>query len=194
MEKHYKHMTMEEREMMAQLHWEGTGVNEIAQILGRGKGTISRELERNTSPKYQCYTPCQAQRRADARRAEASGRRSRLKDGGIRQYVEEKLSVGWSPELIGGRLKTEHPGKTISYEAIYQYIYHPTTETREELIACLRRAHRKRKPKGIGRKEKKTKIPNRVSIEERPLSVENRRVYGHWEGDSPVSRMGAGHQ
>lgn len=180
-------MTMEEREMMAQMHWEGTGVREIAKVLGRDKGTISRELKRNASPKYRCYTPCQAQKRTDTRRTEAS-RRPRLKEEDIRQYVEEKLSVGWSPELIAGRLRMDHPGKTISYEAIYQYIYHPTTEDREELIACLRRAHRKRKAKGIGRKQKKTKIPNRVSIEQRPLSVDNRRVYGHWEGDSLVSR------
>jgi IS30 family transposase len=62
------------------------------------------------------------------------------------------------------------------------------TEAREEMIACLRRAHRKRKPKGIGRKERKTKIPNRVPIEARPKSVESRRTYGHWEGDSLVSR------
>jgi IS30 family transposase len=184
---HYKHMTLEEREVMAQMHWEGTGVSEIARVLGRDKGTISRELKRNASPKYRCYTPCRAQKRTDARRAEAS-RRGRLKDEVIRQYVEEKLAVGWSPELIAGRLGMDHPGKTISYEAIYQYLYHPTTEDREALIACLRRAHRKRKAKGIGRKQKKTKIPNRVSIEQRPLSVDKRRVYGHWEGDSLVSR------
>lgn len=187
MGKNYKHMTMEEREVMAQMHWEGTAVSEIARVLGRDKGTISRELKRNASPKYQCYTPCQAQKRSDARRLGAS-RRPRLKDKGIRQYVEEKLSVGWSPELIAGRMGMDHRGKTISHEAIYQYIYHPTTEKREELIACLRRAHRKRKAKGIGRKQKKTKIPNRVSIQQRPQSVENRRVYGHWEGDSLVSR------
>jgi IS30 family transposase len=42
--------------------------------------------------------------------------------------------VGWSPELIAGRLGMDHPGKTISYEAIYQYLYHPTTEDREALI------------------------------------------------------------
>jgi len=187
MGKHYKQMTMEEREVMAQVHWEGTGLSEIAKVLGRDKGAISRELKRNASPKYRCYTPCQAQKRTNARRAEAS-RRPRLNDEVIRQCVERKLSVGWSSEPIAGRLVMEHPGKTIGNEAIYPYIYQPTTEDREELIACLRRTHRKRKAKGIGRKQKKTKIPYRVSIEERPLSVENRCVYGHWEGDSLVSR------
>jgi IS30 family transposase len=50
------------------------------------------------------------------------------------------------------------------------------------------RGHRKRKSKGIGRKERKTKIPNRIPIEERPVSVESRSRFGHWEGDSLVSR------
>ena len=56
------------------------------------------------------------------------------------------------------------------------------------MINCLRRAHRKRKHKGIGRKERKTKIPNRISIDARPQSVETRHQFGHWEGDSLVSR------
>src|SRR3990172_3625510 len=66
--------------------------------------------------------------------------------------------------------------------------YHKQTPNRLELIACLRRAHRKRKQKGISRKERKTKIPNRISIDLRPKSVETRRQFGHWEGDSLVSR------
>jgi len=94
------------------------------------------------------------------------------------------------PELIAGRLTLERPGQTISYEAIYQYIYHPRTEDREDLIVSLRRARKKRKPKTIGRKTRKTKIPNRVPIDARPQSVASRRYYGHWEGGSLVSRKG----
>ena len=81
-----------------------------------------------------------------------------------------------------------HPNLSISHEAIYIYIYHPKTPSRLELIGLLRRAHQKRKNKGIGRIVRKTKIPNRISIEQRPLSVETRKQAGHWEGDSLVSR------
>ena len=93
-----------------------------------------------------------------------------------------------SPELIAGRIGLEHSGLSISHEAIYQYIYHPKTEGRAELIGHLVRGHRKRKPKGIGRRERKTKIPNRIPLEARPQSVETRHRFGHWEGDSLVSR------
>lgn len=159
----------------------------IADMLGRSKGTISRELRRNSAPTYNVYTPCRAHERAVQRKKE-SGRRPRLKDDRIVCYVRDKLTQGWSPELIAGRIGQDMRGSSISHEAIYQYIYHPKTEGRQELIGHLVRAYRKRKKKGMGRKERKTKIPNRISINERPLSADNRSRYGHWEGDSLVSR------
>lgn len=180
-------MSIDERERIAQLRNEHAGLGEIARQLGRDKGTISRELKRNGAPLYNSYTPCRAQYRSDERRREAS-RRERLRDGTIRQYVLEKLCSGWAPEQISGRLPLEHRGVSISAEAIYQYIYDAKTEDREELITCLRRSHKKRQQRAAVRKQKRTKIPNRVSIEDRPQSVENRMTYGHWEGDSMVSR------
>jgi IS30 family transposase len=187
MGKRYWHLSIDERERIAQLKNEGTGLSEIARQPGRDKGTISREVKRNGAPLYKSYTPCRAQHRSDERRRAAS-RRERLRDETIRQYVHEKLFAGWAPEQISGRLPLEHPGLSISTEAIYQYIYDAKSEDREDLIACLRRSHKKRKQRAVGRKQKKTKIPNRVSIEERPQSVESRRTYGHWEGDSMISR------
>lgn len=162
-------------------------MGDIARAIGRSKSTISRELTRNSSPEYKLYLSHRAHGRAEGRREQAS-RRPRLKNGRIASYVMAGLEEGWSPELIAGRIAIDHPGLSISHEAIYQYIYHPDTEDRQELIRYLRRAHRKRRSKGIGRKERKTKIPNRVSIDLRPPSVENRRLFGHWEGDSLVSR------
>jgi len=187
MGKRYRHLSIDERERIAQLRNECTGLSEIARQLGRDKGTISRELKRNGALLYNSYTPCRAQHRSDERRREAS-RRERLRDETIRQYVLEKLFAGWAPEQISGRLPLEHRGLSISAEAIYQYIYDAKTEDREDLIACLRRSHKKRQQRAAVRRQKRTKIPNRVSIEDRPQSVESRRTYGHWEGDSMVSR------
>jgi IS30 family transposase len=187
MGKQYRHLRIDEREQIAQLKNEGTGLSEIARQLGRDKGTISREVKRNGAPLYNSYTPCRAQHRSDERRRTAS-RRKRIRDEIIRGYVHEKLFAGWAPEQISGRLPLEHLGLSISAEAICQYIYDAKSEDREDLIACLRRSHKKRKQRAVGRKQKKTKIPNRISIEERPRAVEGRRTYGHWEGDSIISR------
>jgi len=187
MPKRYNHLSMSERDTITTMLSEEKKLSEIAKVLGRDKSTISRELNRNSSPEYKLYLSHRAQQRADEKRKQA-GKRPRLKSERIISYVHTKLKEGWSPEQISGRITIDQPERSISYEAIYQYIYHPETEGRQDLIQCLRRAHRKRKNKGIGRKQRKTKIPNRVSIEERPPSVEARREAGHWESDSLVSR------
>ena len=172
------------------MQWKEESPQEIARALGRAKSTITRELRLNASPSYHCYLPHRAQERADRRRKEVS-QRVRLKEERIRSYVVAKLQEHWSPEIIAGRIGLDHPGGSISHEAIYQYIYHPQTPNRQELILLLRCAHRRRKKKGLGRKERKTKIPNRIGIELRPPSVDTRREFGHWEGDALVSRRSA---
>ncbi len=183
----YKHLSLSERETIMVMLWEKKSPGEIAKALGRDKSTISRELNNNSSPKHKKYLSHRAQQRAEQKRENAS-RRQRLKNEQTLLYVTSKLQEGWSPEQIAGRISIDQPGLSISHEAIYQYSYHPATDDRQELIQCLRRAHRKRKNKGIGRKQRKTKIPGRVPIELRPSLVENRSQFGHWEGDSLVSR------
>jgi IS30 family transposase len=186
MSKHYVHLTEAERELIATMHWEGKGPSEIARAIDRDKGTISRELRRNASQEYSCYTPCQAQKRSDQRKLTARHSRPLLKSKKIQQYVRRKLQLNWSPEIIAGRLKKN--GQSISHEAIYQFIYHRDTPDRDQLISQLCRAHRKRRMKGKGRKVRKTKIPNRVSIDARPKAVDHRKQVGHWEGDTLISR------
>lgn len=187
MPNNYKHLSLEEREHLAQLHWEGKTLGEIAKALGRNKSTICRELARNKAPIHNRYTPCRAHARSCERKTSANTH-ERLKNDLIRQYVRERLALGWSPEQISGRLRIDHPSQYINHEAIYQFIYHRQNPDRVEMINQLRRAHRKRRNKGIGRKQRKTKIPNRISIDLRPKSVESRNHYGHWEGDSLISR------
>ena len=177
---------MTERDRITEFLYERKPVSEIAKAIGRDKSTISRELTRNSSPEYNLYLSHRAQQRADQRRTKAVCRQW-LKNDLIRNHVQEKLLPGWSPELIAGRLKIDHPKYSISHEAIHQYIYHSKTPNRLELINCLRHAHRKRKQKGINRKERKTKIPNRISIDARPKSGETRHQFGHGEGDSLIS-------
>lgn len=162
---------------------EGKSMSEIAWALGRNKGTISREMKRNSSPEFQFYTMPWAHQKAVRRKRKAC-RRQRLKDDQILKYVRAKLKGGWSPEQISGRIGIDQPGLSISHEAIYQYIYSFSRSARKELAACLRRSHSRRKKKTAGRKPRRTKILNRVSIDERPVEVEARQEFGHWEGDS----------
>ena len=187
MPKPYKHLSQEEREIIANMLSGGTSLGDIAKAIGRDKSTISRELARNCPPERRRYVPCRAHARACERKTNANTH-ERLKSDLVRQYVKDGLVKGWSPEQISGRIRIDHPGQSIHHEAIYQYIYHPQNHDRLEMIQLLRRAHKKRRNKSIGRRTRKTTIPNRIPIDARPKSVESRRYSGHWEGDSLISR------
>ena len=122
MPKTYKHLDANERDILAVLKSNGRSLREISTILKRSPSTLSRELQRNAPPVYTgYYLSHKAQERADKRNRE-SHRRPRLKTDSLRQYVEKRIRLGWSPELIAERLALEHPELSISHEAIYQWI------------------------------------------------------------------------
>lgn len=169
-------------------------IRSIAKELGRSPATISRELKRNCPPKRRVYTPRLAQERAKAV-IKKRGRRYRLKNPVIREYVIKKLKADYSPEQIAGRLSVDHPRLKISHEAIYQFIYSQYYRNGrgdchgEDLRIYLKRRHKVRYRKNVPFRPKRLKIKDAVSINERPQSVELRKIIGHWEGDSMVSRQ-----
>lgn len=191
MRKQYQQLTIEEREKINDYRWQKLSWREIGRRLGRHHTTIIREIRRNgVTPKY---SPLLAQQRAH-QRIQVRGQRPRLKDPLIRSYVMGKLKKGWSPEQIAGRWTRNHSQQPISHEAIYQYVYARVSLAsdlvyahQEDLRKYLRRAHKRRQKRG-GIYQKRSIIPNKVSIEERPKYIEKRKQLGHWEGDSMVSR------
>lgn len=155
----------------------------IAVLIGRDVSTISRELKRNAAPVNDgYYLPHKAQERAEARKIK-SHERQRLRDPKVRRYVRRMLRRGWSPERISGRWK-RLGGDSISYEAIYQWIYADSFD----LVLCLPRAHRRRFRRGRRGKHKSPHIPSRTPIAQRPQAVELRAEPGHWEGDTIIGR------
>ncbi len=73
-------------------------------------------------------------------------------------------------------------GRLVSHEAIYQYIYAPENAGLN-LFEYLPWKRTKRKKKH-GRTVHKSRTPQRVSIHERPETVNSRIELGHWEGDT----------
>lgn len=182
---HYQHLSKEERDLIAVLRGQDIKLSEIARRLQRNKGTISRELRRNGAPvNTGYYLPHKAHERSVARNS-FSHRRCRLKQPRIRNYVRVRLCAGWSPELIAGRWSRLHPEESISYEAIYQWVY---TEARE-LSMHLVRSHKRRLRRGYSRRHKKAHIPNRIPLSLRPVRINRRGEVGHWETDTVVSRQ-----
>ena len=163
-------------------------VSAISQkSVGRNRSTISRELKRNSPPERRRYVPCRAHARSCERKTHANTH-ERLKNDLHPALCERRPRKGWSPEQISGRI-TNRPSRANhqprGHLSVHLSSPEPGTVGDDQL---LRRAHRKRRNKGIGRKVRKTTIPNRIPIDDRPKSVENRRHYGHWEGDSLISR------
>ena len=185
MPKPYKHLTNHERDLLSVLKSKGQSVREIAKALNRSPATISRELKRNAPPVHTGYYLAHKAHERAVTRGISCRTHKRLKNDRIRKYVRCRIRHGWSPELIAGRLKKLHPELSISHEAIYQWIYADA----RELIPSLVRSHKNRKRRGYSRRHKKTHIPARVSIKERPEHVQSRQEPGHWETDTAISRQ-----
>lgn len=189
----YTRFTAEERERIATDLAINRTQQQIADRLGRNKSSISREIRRNLQSDGS-YSAFKAQDRAQRM---ASGRHSGRKiekNPYLCSMVECMLSCYWSPEQISSWLKIWFPALPemhISHESIYTYLYIQGKGTlKQELTKYLRRERTMRKPR-TGRAEKRGKIPDMISIHERPPEVADRTVPGHWEGDLI---MGAGNR
>ena len=183
MPKGYRHLTYDKRCQIYALLKSGHAKTEIAELLGVHRSTITKELKRNTGGKG--YRYLQAQEKASARRAAASGAPRKMKPGLVRE-IEDKLTQDqWSPDQISGWLKRQ--GRAfVSCERIYRHIWKDKSNG-GDLWRHLRHSGKKynrRKGKTSGR----GLIPGRVDIAERPaIAAENRRI-GDWEGDAIIGR------
>lgn len=187
--KNNKNLTQTERQLIAKWKAQRVSNKQISKRLGRSCSTIGRELKRN-SWKGNIYEPLHAQAQAETRKESAWKAKHPLKNKQVFSYVMYRLKKrGWSPEQIAGRLKKKYPDDTnwhICHETIYEYIYHP--DNRDKILwEYLRRGQKKRKKKA-GRKVHRSRIPDRVSIHQRPKEVADRKAPGHWEGDSIVGK------
>jgi IS30 family transposase len=184
----FKHFSIEEREKLQLMRWEGRSIRQMARELGRSPSSVSREFQRSFPPERKMYTPRMAHERALGKRR-CRGRKDRLKNVEIRAYVISHLKQRWSPEQISGRMKKEGVG-AISHEAIYQFVYANIAHGNprrgfEDLRVYLRRKRKLRQPHGM-RKCRWLK-PQGVSIELRPRIVNERKRVGDWESDTVVS-------
>lgn len=186
--KNYKHLSFKERVSIELYRNDSLGVNQIAKKLNRSPSTISREIKRNPWEFMNTqYNSTGAQRYYKTRIKTATKRVSFMILTEVQIYVESRIKLGWSPEIIAGRMKFENYEYPVSHETIYQYIY----KKKPELIKYLRWNRKKRQKRG---KTAKNHLPNRVFIDERDESINNREEIGHWEGDTmESSRKGKSH-
>ncbi|MGI9569813.1 MAG: IS30 family transposase [Desulfobulbia bacterium] len=174
----YKQLTQEQRYQIYALMKMGHYQTEIAKCIGVDKSTINRELKRNQGKRG--YRPKQAHNLAMSRRKQGQ----RLIQSETWTLIEAKIRLDWSPEQISGWL-LKHYGIQVSHEWIYQYIL-SDKQAGGDLHKHLR--CQKKRRKRYGSHDRRGKLPNRVSIDERPEIVDQRKRIGDWEVDTIVGR------
>ena len=174
----YTQLTQAQRYQIYALKKIGHTPSEIAEVIRVHKSTVSRELKRNRGKRG--YRPQQAQSLAMERRQKAMPKITA--EGWA--LVERLLRQDWSPEQISGRLKKERR-VCISHEWIYQYIL-KDKQAGGELYRHLR--CQKKRRKRYGKYDRRGKLPNCRSIEERPAVVNGRKRLGDWEVDTMIGK------
>ena len=178
----YKQITVADRKAIEVLLSENYTLTCIAGILRVDKSTICREINKRSTPNG--YFADVAQLNYDKKRRK-TGRKRKLEHTKTQNYVLEKLLCGWSPEQISGRMRLEERQDSVCMETIYSWVYNDTICKKDKMYQYLRQG-KKRRTKHTGRSTKKSKIPNRISIHERPKIVGKKKEFGHWEGDSVI--------
>ena len=178
-------LTLSEREEISRGIVARRSIRSMASLLGRSPSTVSREVCRNGG--YDRYRAAVADEQAWVR-ARRPKRCKLANSPWLRRAVARKLKLNWSPEQIAGWLKRVHPREEtyqVSHETIYRSLFVQTRGVlKKELLGHLRSKRTIRRSKQATQKgSDHGQIKDMISIRERPASVEDRAVPGHWEGD-----------
>src|SRR5216683_3677494 len=183
----YHQITFAERYSLGLLRQQGRSPAAIAQVLGRHRSTVWREVRRNGAHSDGTYRPQLADWYARGRRSRS--RRNRRFTAAAWARIEALLREDWSPEQIAGRLRRDQ-ALAISHETIYRYIW-ADKRAGGTLYQHLRGA-RKQRRKRYGRYERRGRLAGKRPITERPPIVETRQELGHWEADTMLGASQAG--
>ena len=176
-------LTLPEREAISRGLASGTSVRQISRQLRRAPSTVSREVRRHGGRRRYRAATADAAAWARGRRP----KRCRLATyPALRDAVATKLALEWSPQQIAGWLRQAYPDDPtmhVSHETIYLSLFVQSRGVlKKALQAQLRQRRTIRRPRAAAPKTGGY-IVGAVSIRERPATVEDRAVPGHWEGD-----------
>jgi transposase, IS30 family len=184
----YKHITPDQRNELSALKRTKIKQKEIAQVLGKNRTTIYRELKRNKNEngKYEAKV---AKQKTKERRVKSNQRFRKIENNKwLRAYIIRKIKKYWSPEQIEGRIKkkwTEDKSRHIGKDSIYDFLY----SERKDLVKYLRCQKGKyRRRYGTRIREKQREEAKKKRIDTRPEIIETRDRIGDWEGDTIVGK------
>ena len=182
---HYTQLTNYERYQIYSLKKTGMTQKAIAIELNRHPSTIGRELNRNLGKRG--YRPKQANQYCLDRRRNA--RKAIKLTSQVKDWIIRLTKQDLSPEQVCDYLR-KHKKVSLHHETIYQCIYADKAKggTLYRHLRIAKKSYRKR----YGSYNNRGKIKNRISIEQRPVVVDNRSRIGDWEGDLIIGKSHKG--
>ncbi|MEX3901291.1 IS30 family transposase [Paraburkholderia sp. BR10954] len=178
-------LTLAEREEISRGLVAGDSIQSIARRLSRSPSTVCREIKRNSG--QDGYRASHADQLAWDRSLRPKVCKL-VEHRKLAHIVAGKLQLQWSPQQIAGWLKRAWRGKEdyhVSHETIYRSLFiQARGALKKELLEHLRRTRAMRRSRHHTQKtDDHGRIRDAVSISDRPATVEDRAVPGHWEGD-----------
>ena len=178
-----EHLTREQRYQISALLQAGHKQKEIAEIIGKDKSVVCRELQRNRGKHG--YHPALAHQMAEERK-ERFNRPRKFTDAVRKRIVADLSNEQYSPEQIVGLAKRE--GRPmVSHTRIYQFIREDKMNGGKLYTHLRHRLKHRKRPVGGA-----SIIRDKVSIEKRPPVVDERSRVGDWEIDTIIGKDGKG--
>ena len=194
--KHHRQLSRSDRITLETMLNTGHKVVEIAAYLGVHRSTVYREIDRgkymhrNTDyTESERYSSDLGQKNHDWN-AQAKGKSLKIgKDRELAEYLEDKIvNEKYSPEAaLASASKEEKKFKTsISLRTLYRYI---------DTGMFLKLTNKDLPIKGVRKQhQKKVRVQKKASagtsIEKRPVDIEEREEFGHWEMDTVKGKRG----
>jgi IS30 family transposase len=185
-----KHLTAAERGNIEILLQEKYTNKDIARKLGRSPSCIGREITKGKdgSGIYRAFV-AQVAYETNRKRCKQIPKLDHPSNHRLRSAIVACIQRGWDPAQTAGRIRKDPEWKNlpafVCAETIYEWVYTSAYGIAHKLYQYLRYGKKKR-TKQKGRSSHRSKIPNRVSIHERPAIVDAKGRLGDWEGDSVI--------
>lgn len=188
--KNYGHFTQYERDRLQAMLEGGLKQKDIAEVLKKDPGSVSREISRNRRRRhkngriiYGRYEASAAGNKSYVRRRYSKYQGKKINENNdLREYIISGLKQFWNPDEISGKMKRGMMPFYASKTAIYEWLYSEWGQRYCRYLPSKQYRPRKRR-----KKAKKQIIPNRIGIEMRPAEINNNVVFGHCEADTIVS-------
>ena len=185
----FQHLTKEKRAQIEILLRQGLPKTQIAEAVGIARSTLYRELDRGTVEQmdselrvHRIYFGDTGQRVYEENRKNSRPPLKLMKAQKFILYAEQMmLQDKMAPDPLCGRARLEgNFDEIVSAKTLYNYIDQGLLRVKN--IDLPLRVRRKRKTYRL----RKHRRCYGESIDERPVDVENRERFGHWEIDTVI--------